>query len=250
MGEPPEGSDLTFLFPAWNEQAGIARAVRTALEVGSELMEGGQVSDFDVLVIDDASTDGTNRILEDLAMQEPRVRVRRHATNSGLGATLRTGFAAASGATVLYTDSDLPFDLHEAGRMLRLMQVYDADLVAAYRHDRTGEGPRRYVYSRVYNLLVRASLALRIRDVNFAGKLIRREVLDAVELRSSGSFIDAELLARAQRGGFTIVQVGVDYFPRSRGTSTLSTGSVIAGMLADLVRLGPGIRAGTPPRSA
>src|SRR6185295_9293113 len=126
------------------------------------------------------------------------------------------------------TDADLPFDMAEAAKAVRLLRIYDADIVSAFRFDRTGEGPRRLIYSYIYNHLVQLTLGLRLRDMNFAFKLVRRRVLDHVDLKSEGSFIDVELLARAQRLGFHIVQFGVDYFPRSRGVSTLSSGAVIA----------------------
>ena len=126
---------------------------------------------------------------------------------------------------MLYTDADLPCELVEADKALRLMRLYEADLVSAYRFDRTSEGAQRAVYSYVYNHLVRWVLGARIRDVNFAFKLIRRRVLDHVELRSEGSFIDAELMAKAHRRG-SATQFGVDYIA-TRGTSTLSSPAVI-----------------------
>ncbi len=143
---------------------------------------------------------------------------------------------------MLYTDADMPFDLADLGKALRLMHVYDADIVSAYRFDRTGEGAKRALYSHVYNSLVKTLFRLRIRDVNFAFKLIRREVLDHLELVSEGSFIDVELLAKAQRLGFYIIQFGVDYFPRERGTSTLSSPKVIVKILRELLQLLPSVR--------
>ena len=107
----------------------------------------------------------------------PCLRVVHHPTNRKLGGSLKTGFATATGDLVLYTDADLPFDLVEVSKAVRLLRIYEADVVSAYRHDRTGEGPRRLVYSYAYNHLVRLAFGLRIRDVNFAFKLLRREVL-------------------------------------------------------------------------
>ena len=214
---------LTIFLPAWNEVEGITRAVAAATESGEALIAAGEIGEFEVLVVDDASTDGTGELLDGLAASDARVRVVHHAVNRRLGGAMKTGFTNARGAFVLYTDADLPFDLAE--------------------HDRTGEGPRRVVYSYAYNSLIHWLIGLRLRDVNFAAKLIRRDVLDAIELRSEGSFIDVELLAKAQRMGFRIIQFGVDYFPRTRGVSTLSSPTVIAKIIRELVALLPEIRA-------
>jgi len=164
-----------------------------------------------------------------------------HAVNHGLGGSVRTGLAEARGDLVLYCDADMPFDMHELGKALRLLRAYEADIVSAYRFHRMGEGVRRILYSSIYNALVRTVLRLRIRDVNFAFKLLRREVVEQLELRSEGSFIDAELLAKAQRHGFHIIQFGVDYFPRARGTSTLSSSAVIIQILRELAFLLPSV---------
>ena len=225
---------LTIFYPMWNEEATIGRAVGAAFDAGDRLVEAGEVSRYDVLFVDDASTDATGAIADSMAATDPRVSVVHHETNRKLGGSLKTGFAHARGELVLYTDADLPFDMAEAAKAVRLLRIYEADIVSAYRFDRTGEGARRLVYSYVYNHLVQAAFGLRLRDMNFAFKLVRRSVFDHVDLRSEGSFIDVELLARAQRLGFRIVQFGVDYFPRTRGISTLSSNAVIATILREM----------------
>jgi hypothetical protein len=114
--------------------------------------------------------------------------------------------------------------------------------VSTYRFDRTGEGPVRVVYSFFYNTLVRRLFGVKMRDVNFAFKLCRKRVFDHVKLESEGSFIDAELIIRAQAYGYKVVQFGVDYFPRTRGVSTLSSPSVIVKLLREMFTLRKSLR--------
>ena len=239
--EPTFGS-LTFMFPMWNEEEMIHRTVDAARETASDLVASGQIGEYEILIVDDASTDKTAAIADELAAADDHVRVVHHEVNRKLGGSVRTGLAEARCDLVLYTDADMPFDLADLGKALRLMRVYEADILSAYRLDRTGEGVKRTVYSYVYNSMVRMLLGMRIRDVNFAFKVLRRDILRHIDLESEGSFIDVELLAKAQRRGFHIIQFGVDYFPRDRGTSTLSSPAVISTILKELVRLIPSLR--------
>jgi hypothetical protein len=117
------------------------------------------------------------------------------------------------------------------------MRNYDADVVSAYRFDRTGEGYLRTVYTFIYNLLIRTLFDVKARDINFAFKLCRARIFEHVELRSEGSFIDAELVIRSTRLGYEMLQFGVDYFPRTRGVSTLSSSSVILTILREMWEL-------------
>lgn len=234
---------ISVFFPMWNEEEYIERAVAAAAVTCRELVESGDVLDYEIIVVDDASTDRTPELAAALAADDPHVRVVRHPVNRKLGGSMRSGFDAAKGDVVLYTDADLPFEMRELVRALRVLQTYEVDVVSAYRLDRTGEGPRRAIYSFLYNGLVRAMFGTRVRDVNFAFKLVRREVLDHVTLRSEGSFIDAELLVRAQKAGFKVLQIGVDYFPRTRGVSTLSSLGVIRTMVGEMWTLRRELRA-------
>lgn len=237
---------LSIVFPMWNEQDYVHRAVRAAREACERLLAAGVLLDYELVIVDDASTDATGVLADGLAASDRRVVVVHHPSNRKLGGSIKSGLAAATGDVVLYTDADLPFDMVELDRACRIMRIYEADIVSAYRHDRTGEGPRRAVYSWVYNWLIQLAFDTRVRDVNFACKLIRRSVLDRVQLVSEGSFIDAELIVRAQRLGFSVVQIGVDYFPRSRGTSTLSSMAVIRTIVRELTSLRRELRSLTP----
>ncbi len=233
-------SSLSIVFPMWNEESSIHLAVAAAREAAASLVAAGEIDDYQIVIVNDASTDATGRLADEMAALDDRLVVEHHRHNLGLGGSIKTGLGAATGELVLYTDADLPCDLLEClSRAVRLMRLYGADVVSAYRHDRTAEGPRRAVYSFAYNLMIRATFGLRVRDINFAFKLMRRPVLDHVALESEGSFIDAELLIRAHRLGFHIIQFGVDYFPRTRGVSTLSSGATIMTILRELTAQRP-----------
>jgi len=237
---------LTIFYPMWNEAESIRRAVAAGIEAGERLVADGEIESFDILIIDDASTDETGALADKLTAEDQRVSVVHHPVNRKLGGSLKTGFTRATGDLILYTDADLPFDMAEVSKAVRLMRIYDADIVSAYRLDRTGEGPRRLVYSYAYNQLIQLLFGLRLRDMNFSFKLCHRSMFDHVELKSEGSFIDVELLARAQRLGYTIVQFGVDYFPRTRGISTLSSNAVIAHLVSEMIGLRSELKALTP----
>jgi glycosyltransferase involved in cell wall biosynthesis len=237
---------ITVFYPMYNEELYIKRAVDAAKEICDLMLKIGDIPDYEILLIDDASTDSTPRIAEELANQDKRIRVIHHEKNRGLGGALKTGFYNAKMDVILYSDIDLPFDMMELKKAYRLMRYYEADIVAAFRFDRTGEGLRRLIYSYVYNTLIKLLFHIRVKDVNFSFKLVKKEVFNYVHLKSEGSFIDAELLIKAQRYGFKIIQFGTNYFPRTRGISTLSSTNVIIKIFKEMFLLYPEINSIRP----
>ena len=236
-GGAPNFELLSIFFPMWNEEEYLHRALGAAREACEVLVAQGEIGDYELLIVDDASTDGTGRLADEEAARDRRVRVVHHPQNRKLGGSLKTGFAEVRGDLILYTDADLPWDMDELIRACRLMRHYEADIVSAYRLDRTGEGYVRTIYSFFYNSMVRVLFGVRMRDINFAFKLCRRRIFDHVKLESEGSFIDAELTIRAMKYGYHVVQFGVDYFPRTRGVSTLSSPTVIVKILREMFAL-------------
>ena len=225
-------ASISIVFPMYNEEAYIHRAIRAA---GAALAE--ITPDHEIIIVDDASTDRTGALADALARADPRIKVVHNERNRKLGGSVRAGYATATKDLVLYTDADLPFDLQELGRAVRLLEYQEADVLAAYRFDRTSEGLVRTLYSFCYNLMIRVLFGLAVKDVNFSFKLFHRSLLQKITLQSEGSFIDAEFLIRARKAGASIVQIGVDYFPRSRGVSTLSSPGVILTILREMARL-------------
>ena len=216
----------------YNEAPYVGRCLPAVIEAVRAVTD-----DFEIIVVDDASTDDTAQRVRDFAAVEPAVRLVQNPQNLTLGGTLRAGFQAATKDLIFYTDADLPFDLGLLGKAIRLARFLEADLVAAYRFHRTEEGFIRTIYSCAYNWLCRVLLKVRIRDINFSFKLFKRSLLDEFELHSQGSFIDAELVAKTHHSGHRIIQFGVDYFPRGYGVSTLSSFKVIGRIISEFARL-------------
>jgi glycosyltransferase involved in cell wall biosynthesis len=222
------GPSLSIVVPLFNEEENLPELAQTVFDVLGERQEF-----VELLLIDDGSQDRTAQIATDIAARDSRVRLVKHERNRGLGAAMRTGFAAARGELILYTDADLPFDL----RLIpEIWSLGAPDTIVAGCRSNRGEGPRRWLLSRSYNILCRMLLGLDVQDVNFACKLIPRRALRLIQLASEGSFIDAELLIECRRQGMTIREFPMTYYPRVRGISTLSRPRVIIGILFEMLR--------------
>ena len=217
---------LSFVFPMYNEIGNVERCVAEALATGRKI-----TSDLEIVLVDDASTDGCGALADQLAERHPEVKVMHHAKNRKLGGALRTGFAAATKDWVLYIDSDLPIEMDDA--LLAVPLTANAEMVIGNRQGRA-EGPKREIMSWVYNRLIRVLFGLNVRDVNFAFKLFRRSILERISLQSEGSFIDAELLIETHKAGFRIAELPLRYFERTAGVSTLGSGSVVVKILHEM----------------
>jgi hypothetical protein len=219
---------LTFVYPMYDEEALLERAVNAAIEVGNDLVASGELNRFDILIVDDASIDATGPLADAVAAAQPLVSVVHHRTRRRLSGALRTGLAEADGAVVLYTDADMPFDMAETTKALRIMRLYEADVVSAYRFDRSGDRRLRRIRSSLEDRLVQVIFGLRLRDMAFGFKLVRRPVLETLDLQHRRSLNRIELLVRSHREGFRIVQFGVDYFPRARRGPVRPAGAALA----------------------
>lgn len=212
----PERPHLTFFFPAYNEEENVAETVRRALEEIGPLVDGS----IEVLVVDDGSSDATPEIADRLAAGDPRVRV-HHQPNRGYGGALRAGFANARGRLVAFSDGDLQFDLGEFARMLERLDDPRSPVgaVIGYRRRRR-DPPHRIFIAKTYNAIVSVLFGLRVRDIDCAMKLFRREVFDGLPLTTDSPFLSAELLIKLNARGERIAQLDVTHYPRAAGTNT------------------------------
>jgi glycosyltransferase involved in cell wall biosynthesis len=224
---------LTFFFPAFNEQENVERTVELALAEVGPLVDGS----LEVLIVDDGSSDRTPELADALAAADPRVRV-RHQPNRGYGGALKAGFANARGELICFSDGDLQFDLTEMSRLLD--RLTDAgrrvDGVIGYRIKRRDPFHRIFI-AKTYNAIVSVAFGLRVRDIDCAMKLFRREVFDGLRLDSDGPFLSAELLIKLRARGVRMAQVGVNHYPRAAGTNTGASFTKILRTFRDLALL-------------
>lgn len=205
---------ISLVLPAFNEAAVIAQAVREAEGALSD-----RFADFEVLVVDDGSTDDTTGTVRGLLAEAPHTRLLQHKGNRGYGAALRTGFEVARFDLVAFTDADCQFDLTELGHLAKL--AAETPIVAGYRFDRKDPWKRRF-FSWGYNRMARTLLGTRVRDVDCALKVFRREVLAQLLPESRGFFVNTEMMTRARQLGFPVVEVPVAHRPRASGESKVS----------------------------
>jgi len=228
MADPVVRS-LTVFFPFYNEEANIERVTGAAVET---LVRLGL--DWEIILVDDGSRDRTGELADRLAAGNPRIRAIHHRPNRGYGGALQSGFRNATKEWIFYTDGDGQFDITQIELLLPLAGRYD--IVNGYRLNRQDPLIRR-LNAFCWGALVKYLLKFRVRDVDSAFKLYRSEIFRHIEMKSNGALIDAEILARANRAGYTIGQVGVRHLQRVAGEQTGAKPKVIVLAFQELLRL-------------
>ena len=221
--------ELSVFFPCYNEENNIGRLLENALAILPLLVE-----DYQLIIVDDGSKDKTREFAESLAKQYKNVEVKSHPVNRGYGAALRTGFLNARKKWVFYTDGDNQFDINELSLLLPLTDKYD--IISGYRIDRKDPFIRK-LNTGVYNLALLILFGLRIKDVDCAFKLYRRDLFDRIEILSEGALVDAEILIKARELGYRVGQIGVHHFPRTAGKQTGASLRVIFRAAKEIARL-------------
>jgi glycosyltransferase involved in cell wall biosynthesis len=226
----PAVEAISVFFPCFNDEPTIGSMVTLAFGTLERLGVEGEV-----IVINDGSTDGSAAVLADLAAREPRLRIVTHERNSGYGAVLLSGFAAAAKQWVFYTDGDAQYDPTELELLVR-QAGYDVDVVQGYKL-RRADGLLRRVIGRVYHRFVALFFGLTIRDTDCDFRLIRHAMLDKIELQHTTGVICVELVRKLQDAGAVFTEVGVHHYRRVYGRSEFFRAPAVARTLADLAGL-------------
>lgn len=220
---------LSLFLPVHNEEANLDVLLKQALEVLPQVARR-----FEILVIDDGSTDGSAAVAKRFAKKHPQIRLISHQGNLGYGEVLKTGIAAAQYDWIFWTDADLQFDLRELG--LLVTHTEQNKVVIGYRKQRA-EGLRRDFNARLFKLYIDLLFRLHVRDIDCAFKLIRAKELQSLQLLSGSAFTSAEILYRLKKRRLRFQEVAVTHYKRLHGQASGARLSVIARACLDALRV-------------
>lgn len=221
--------NISAVFPAYNEESNLQRLIQEADSILSRLC-----LDYEILLINDGSTDSTAEIASSLSEEHPRVNVIHHHKNMGYGAALKTGFHNAAFPWIFFADSDLQFDISELTYFARYVDEYD--FIIGYRKDRQ-DGFGRKLNAYCWGKLVQRLFKFSVKDIDCAFKLMRRSAVLQFQLETDGAMISTELLAKAFHSGARIKEIGVTHFPRQCGKQGGASFCVIVTAFIELYKM-------------
>ncbi len=206
-------SSLSVFFPAYNEEKNIKRTVEKALKILPQI-----ANQWEILVVNDGSTDKTEQIVKRLMKRESRIKMITHTPNRGYGAAIKTGLYNSKYQWICFTDSDGQFDFSEIDKFLA--QKDKGDLVIGYRIKRK-DPFQRILIAKLLRLWDFFLFGLNVRDPDCGFKLIKKEVVDKIpKLTTESGITETEFLVRAKKAGFKIIEIGVQHYPRKEGKQT------------------------------
>lgn len=220
--------NVSIILPIFNEDAVIEETIHAQMKAAADLFDS-----FEILAVNDGSTDETAKKLEKLANIYPALRILDHTYNKGYGAALRSGLNNAKNEWIFFTDADRQFDLHDLDRFIGLNDHFD--FIVGFRQKRA-DSLKRIIISDIYNKLNRILFGLALRDVDCAFKLMRKSAVESTQFHSDSFFVSVELMTLASKKGFRITELGVNHYPRANGESKVTLTKVMF-TLFDLGRL-------------
>lgn len=224
--------ELSVFFPIYNEEKNIRTTFAKTLAVLPVVAEK-----YEILLVNDGSTDRTSTVLKELAANRPFVRVITHPVNRGYGAALKSGLYGVAFEWVVFTDSDGQFDFSEITHFIETQAKTGADMVIGYYLHRAVPFYRK-VNSFLWQLTVLLFFGLSVRDVDCGFKFFRKKVIETIPALESerGAFISTEFLIKAKKSGFRMIELGVHHYPATR-PGTGANLNVILKSFSDLFKL-------------
>jgi len=226
----PQVRSLSACFPCYNDATTIGAMVDSVHGALSPIVE-----DLEVVVANDGSQDESATVLEEMTSSRPWLRVIHHDANRGYGGALLSAFGAATKDWVFYTDGDAQYDATEAADLIQLVTP-DVDVVQGWKIER-GDAWFRKLIGRAYHHVVKRLFNLHVRDTDCDFRLIRRELLERAQLRSTSGVICVEMMRKLERGGARFVEAPVHHYHRPSGRSQFFRLPAIARSARQLLHL-------------
>ena len=199
---------LTFLLPVFNERATVEQILQSVEDSG--------LADR-IIVVDDASTDGTREVLQDIASRNPLIELHLHDRNRGKGAALRTGFGKVETDLVLVQDADLEYDPRDVPALLLPLAEDKADVVYGSRFLGAAHRPTMFwhmVANKMLTLMTNVLYNTILTDMETGYKLFRREVIQDFTIRSNRFDFEPEITAKLLKRKVRIFEVPITFNPR------------------------------------
>lgn len=220
---------ISFVFPMYNESENIANTIARAVSLAERLTD-----DYEIVVVDDASTDSSADIVDGLAADNKHIKSLRLKENTRFGGALSKGLQTATKDIIVYTDSDFPAKEEDIANALDLLD--GADTVTAYSLVIKDSSLRRMVMSKVYNFLVQTLFGLRIRDINSGLKIYKKKAVEGLKLISRSPFVDVEIFVEIVKRKMVIKQYGLIFDLRTGGKSSIARFEVVLRTFFDMFR--------------
>ncbi|OGH18566.1 MAG: hypothetical protein A3F31_05140 [Candidatus Levybacteria bacterium RIFCSPHIGHO2_12_FULL_38_12] len=227
------GESLSVVIPAYNEEGNLINLVKQTLQDAEKI-----TSDFEILVINDGSSDNTAIVADSLAKTYKNVKVINHKKNQGLALAWRTGIQACKKDIILYIEGDGQQPFKDQYDLLK--KIKHADIVLGTRSYRFDYTPFRKILSYGYLFLIWLFFNLRYKDVGWS-QAYRRKIFDTVEIKSVTPFFDTEVIIKALRNGFRVVEARSFYRPRKTGSTSLGNIQTAYNMFKEMMKMRVGL---------
>jgi len=229
--EPMNASlSISFVMPMFNEKDNIEDTLSRIRSVAEEVTE-----DYEIVVVDDGSTDGCGEVVDEIAKRDGSVRSFRLKQNTKFGGAFAEGFRRASRDVIVYMDSDMPVSIEDIKASFPL--ICNAEIVTGYSKIKKGATLKRKIVSGTYNKMVQLLFGLNVKDINSGYKIVRKELVRDLEFVSFSPFIDVELFLHARKKNARVRQYPLVFHPRAGGRSYIARIPVIWATLRDMIKV-------------